>query len=187
MASAKLDDGTPAMVRQTDDALEISVPAAAVDPIATHVILTVDGDPMTVEPLPGTGVGLGVRAKKVTASNVFQQDSHYAAGKAADGDPGSRWATDGGVTAAWIEFDFGKPVQLKAVAITAEASYVGRIKSYALERWDGQAWAAFSVGTAIAEQAEIAFVPVEAQRVRLNITAASDGPTLNEISWIPVK
>jgi hypothetical protein len=46
---------------------------------------------------------------------------------------------------------------------------------------------AFSVGTQIAEQAEIAFEPMEAQRVRLNITAASDGPTLNEISWLPAK
>ena len=187
VVSAQLDDGTPATVRQTDAALEISVPAAAVDPIATHVILTVEGDPMAVDPLPGAGAGQGVRAKKITASNVFQQDSHYAAGKVADGDPGSRWATDGGVTAAWLEFDFGKPVKLKSVVIEGEHSYVGRIQKYALERWDGQGWVAFSVGTQIAEQADIAFEPMEAQRVRLNITAASDGPTLNEISWLPAK
>jgi hypothetical protein len=101
VVSAQLDDGTPATVRQTDAALEISVPAAAVDPIATHVILTVEGDPMAVDTLPGAGAGQGVRAKKVTASNVFQQDSHYSGRQGRGWRPGfplgHRWRRDRGL------------------------------------------------------------------------------------------
>ena len=173
--------GTSATMAQREDALEVSVPAAAIDPIATHIVLEVDGDPLAVDAIAVGGGSRGVPVKSVKASNVFPGQGEYAAGKATDGDEETRWATDAGTKDAWIEFDLGKPVAVKSVYI--RAAFAERVKGYALEYWDGSAWAALLTGTSMAEEQTLAFVGREAQRVRLHVTEATDGPSFWEIAW----
>ena len=54
--------------------------------------------------IPSGSLAVGKPAK---ASNVFHNMARYGADKAFDDDPATRWATDEGTYAAWIEMDLG--------------------------------------------------------------------------------
>jgi len=101
----------------------------------------------------------------------------YNAAKAFDGEEGTRWATDGGTRAAWLEVDLGAPVTFSR-AVIKEA--FDRVRSFQLQQKVGEKWEPFARGTVLGEQREIKFSPVTAQHVRLEILNATDGPTLWE-------
>ena len=69
----------------------------------------------------------------------------------------------------------GQPVVIGR-AVIDEA--IRRVQAFELQYMDGQQWRTLKSGTRISNQKEITFPPVTASRVRLNITKATDGPTL---------
>ena len=116
--------------------------------------------------------------KKAVASNTFMKMTQYGPRMALDDNPETRWATDAGTKQAWLEVDLGEPVAFGQVAISEAYDRVRRFELQYMT--DDQQWMTFVVGTRIDEKYLARFSPVTAQRVRLNILEATEGPTLWE-------
>ena len=96
---------------------------------------------------------------------------------AVDDDPTTRWATDAGTKSAWLEIDLGEPRKIGRAVI--QEAY-GRVRQYELQAEVDGRWQAFHRGTTLGDRAALEFKPVTAQRIRLNLLDASDGPTIWE-------
>jgi alpha-L-fucosidase len=116
-----------------------------------------------------------------SASNTFQNQSDYSADKAFDGNPGTRWATDSGTTAAWVSLKFATPQHLGKVRI--QEAYPGRVQQFELMAEMGTEWKKVSSGTTLGADYRCSFSPVVASGLRLNILKATDGPTIKEIEF----
>ena len=95
-----------------------------------------------------------------------------------DGNDETRWATDAGTRKAWLELDLGRMVKFSRATLIE--AYPGRVQKFELQWLDGAQWKTFCTGTGIGEYWTRTFAPVTAQRVRLNILEATDGPTIRE-------
>lgn len=175
--------GSSVTVRQTAEAITIAVPEGDRDTIDTIVALTLDGWAGDIEPvaLPSASLAAG---KKAQASNVFQNSDAYGPDKAFDDDPGTRWATDSGIKQAWLEVDLGQSETISRVAISEAYS---RVRGFELQYADNGTWTTFFEGERIGEKFVADFEPIAAQRVRLNILEATDGPTIWEFHLMAPK
>ena len=175
--------GGKAEVKQSDDGVEISVPAGDRQEIDTIVALKLDGPAAEVMPVSLTGSL--TNGKKATASNVYQNNGGYSADKAIDGEENTRWATDAGTHAAWLEIDLGQPTTFSRVRIVQEEEYARRIQKFELQYKEGDEWKSCLSGTTTPADYTHDFAPVTARIVRLNILEATEGPTINELELYP--
>ena len=173
-------DGGKVEVRQTDEGVVLSVSEADRQPIDTIVALDLDRDAATLPAVDVPGVRSLTTGAKATASNCFRQRPEYAPTMAVDGDDGTRWATDGGTTHAWLELDLGRPTRFNQATL-AEA-FPDRVEQFDLEWLDYDEWKSFASGTTIGDFWSRRFAPVTARKVRLDVHRASDGPTIWEFS-----
>jgi len=178
---ASLLTGGKAKVRQTRKGIKLDVSATARQDIDTIVVLTLDRPAFDVPPVAVADVKS--KAAGVTASNVFQNMSEYAADMAFDDDPGSRWATDGGTRKAWLAVRLKKPEMFGAVHIREACG--SRVQSFAIEYLKGKEWIPCCQGKTIGEDFKAKFPPVKAREFRLNILDATEGPTLWEFRLLP--
>jgi alpha-L-fucosidase len=179
IVKGSLFGGGQVNVAQTDAAIKITVPPAQQKEDDTIVVLELDRPAGDLKPVavPGWTKPL-TQGKRATASNVFQNDPALGADKVIDGNDGTRWATDAGTHRAWLEVDLGRPETFDAVYI-AEA-FPCRVQSFELQHQEGREWKTFLKGATIGEKFVRTFDPVTAQRVRLNILDANEGPTIWE-------
>ena len=155
----------PAKDRREEDtivALELNRPAIGIPAVA-----------VPVAPSLATGA-------KATASNVHHGSPEYGPDKAIDGREDTRWATDSGIHQAWLELDLGKPKSFDRVVILQALPELKRIRKFAIEYWAAGQWKTCYRGTNLGARLNAAFPKVTAQRVRLNILEATDGPTISE-------
>ncbi len=172
-------------IEQSDTGIAISVPDPQRDPIATVIKLTVDRKAFDIEPVTVPNVSGSLTAgRSAKASNVFQNSSHHNAAMAVDDNSGTRWATDSGTDAAWLEVDLGKPQTIGRVAISEAYD---RVRRFELQRQTDQGWTTFFKGARIGERYAAEFAPVTARHVRLNILEATEGPTLWEFHLMAPK
>ena len=122
---------------------------------------------------------------KATASNIYRNDPAYGAAAAMDDNATTRWATDDGITNAWLEVDLGKPARMGRVVIEQAYPELKRVKKFAIEYWAGNQWKPCYTGENLGATLDTAFDPVTAQRVRLDIIRATDGPTIWEFQLFP--
>ncbi len=163
---------------QSAEGITLSVPKPARDPIDTIVQLTLDGP---ADRLRAVSVDGPLSADcKATASNVYQNLETYAAACAVDENEGTRWATDGGTHAAWIELDLGRPRTFQRLRVSQAPVFAERIRRYELLIKDGDDWRPIVTGTTMPAELVRDFPPVTARFVRLNLPEATEGPTLNE-------
>lgn len=173
--------GGTATVQQTDAGIEIDVPPADRQEIDTIVALELDQPAMELAPLAVSSLGQSLaEGKKATASNVYQNNHHYAGAMAVDGDDQTRWATDATTGPCWLEVDLGQPETFERAMIAECVDFGVRVKAFELQCKDGDAWQTFHTGQAIGERLEIKFAPVTARVIRLNITDGQGGPTIYE-------
>jgi alpha-L-fucosidase len=173
--------GGKVKVVQTDERIEISVPPSSRKEIDTIVVLELDGPASDIAPVRLTSGSLAA-GKKAAASNVFHNQKAYGADKAFDDDPGTRWATNSGVKEAWLEVDLGSEETIASVYLSEEYD---RVQAFELQRKDGDLWSAFFKGRKIGKELTVEFTPVTARKVRLLITAATEGPTIKEFRLFP--
>lgn len=170
--------GGTAQVKQTDEAIEISVPKAHQRELDTIIVLELDGPASGIapQPLPYSSLTAGERA---TASNTFQnpRSPHNDPDLAVDDDLFTRWATDTGTKQAWLEVDLGKPTTFNRTQISEEFR---RVQEFELQYKDGSEWKTFARGTGIGPDYSSQFESVTARYVRLNILKATDGPMIWE-------
>ncbi len=182
IASLVLTGGT-ATVKQTEEAIEISVPQAHRRELDTIIVLKLDGPASEIStrtPLSGSLA----TAKKARASNFFQNMATHGPDKAVDNDPSTRWATDWGTKQAWLEVDLGKPMTFDR-SMLSEA--YDRVQQFELQRKDSDQWQTFAKGTKIGQKLKLKFSPVTARYVRLNILKAAEGPTIWEFQLFAPK
>jgi alpha-L-fucosidase len=165
----------------TPEALVLQKGDSAWDGIAAIVELELDQDAFAIPPISG---GSALAVKSVRASNVFQNSEDYQPAMAFDGDPDTRWATDGGTRSAWVEFELPAARAVKGLRIVQEHTYAGRIESFRVEYKDGAEWKTAAEGSGTKPEQVVDFAPVTAAAFRLTIAKASDGPTISEISVI---
>ena len=180
IVSSSLLTGGTATVKQTQEAIHISVPEAYRRELDIIVKLQLDGPAGDIEPIAIPSASLA-HGKKTWASNVYQNNRHYGPDKAVDDDPSTRWATDSGTTAAWLQVDLEKPMTLNRVKISEAYD---RVRRFELQTKDGDAWRTFLQGNRIGGEYSEEFDPVTARFVRLNILEASDGPTIWEFQLL---
>jgi alpha-L-fucosidase len=172
-------------VRQTAAGLEVFVPQAERDPLDTIVALELDGDALSIPARSVPGVSSLTTKAKATASNVYHNQAEYSPDKAVDGSDETRWATDSGVKSAWLEVDLGKPLTFSRAAIKQAYPELGRVRRFAVEYFAEGQWKPCYAGEKLGARLNARFAPVTAQRVRLNITEATDGPTIMEFNLFP--
>lgn len=173
-------------VKQSESAIEVSMPAADRQAIDTIVALELDRPACEIPPVavPETNPSL-TGGCKAAASNVHQGDAQYGADKAVDGDMETRWACDSGVRSAWLEVDLGRPTAIGRAVVEQAYPELHRCRKYAIEYLQDGRWTACCQGEDLGATLDVSFAPVTAQRVRLNVTEATDGPTIWEFSLFP--
>jgi alpha-L-fucosidase len=172
--------GGKAGVRQTEMGLEVSVPESDRQPVDTIVALELDRSALDLAVVDVPLLSSLTTKAKATASNVYQQEAQYGADKAVDGNSDTRWATDSGTKSAWLEVDLGKPTMFRRAVIKQAFPEFKRIRKFVIEYWQNGQWNACHRGENPGATFSVRFDPVTAQRVRLNITEATDGPTISE-------
>ncbi|MBI4559698.1 MAG: alpha-L-fucosidase [Candidatus Hydrogenedentes bacterium] len=159
----------------------ITLPLEARQEIDTVIALELDGPAAEIAPRSTShSVTVG---KKATASNVFQNMADYTPDKAVDDNGGTRWATDGGTHAAWLEIDLGEDMTFDHIAI--DEAIEKRVQVFELQCRSNDAWRTFFKGTTIGRNWTQTFEPVTARHVRLNILDATEGPTMWEFHLFP--
>jgi alpha-L-fucosidase len=182
--SSSVLTGGNAKVKQTEEAIEISVPKAHRQEVDTIIKLQLDGPASEIAPIGMRSSSLAY-GKKAKASNIFQNSAGYRPAKAVDDDPASRWATDAGTRQAWLEVDLGKSTTFNNVVIKEEFD---RVQQYELQCKDGGQWWTIADGKKIGRKLKLEFSPpVTARHVRLNILKATDGPTISELQLFAPK
>jgi alpha-L-fucosidase len=111
--------------------------------------------------------------------------AEYGPGRALDGNSETRWATDSGSRSAWLEVDLGKPVVIGRAVIEQAYPELQRVRKFAIEYWQDGKWQPCYRGENLGATLEATFQPITAQRVRLNISEATDGPTIWEFELYP--
>ncbi|MCX6224881.1 MAG: alpha-L-fucosidase [Bacteroidia bacterium] len=173
--------GGKVKVVQTDKNISIALPPAGPEVKDLIVVLELDRPAGSIEPVNMNLPSLSLTAgKKATASNVYQGMAAYAAGQACDDDETTRWATDNGTKAAWLEVDLGSAKTIGRALIRQAYPELKRIRKFSVEYWQDNQWKTCYAGENLGEVLDVKFNPVTAQRVRLNITEATEGPTIWE-------
>ena len=177
--------GSKAAFRQTASGLEVTVSPAYRQPIDTVVALELNSSALALPamdvPMPRS---LTTKAK-ARASNIYRNEAEYGPEKALDADGETRWATDVGVKSAWLEVDLGQPTTFSRAAIRQAYPELRRVKKFAIEYWQDDQWKPCYEGVNLGAKLSATFPPVTAQRVRLNCTDTTDGPTIFEFQLFP--
>jgi alpha-L-fucosidase len=180
VTKAVIRTGGTVTLRQTSDSIELDVPLENRDPVATVVELTLDKPAFSIQPIslayPSRSAAFKTKAE---ASNVFGKNKSYAPDKALDDDPDTRWATDEGVTSAWLQVDLGSAKTINRAMI--DEHEWNRVKRFELQARMDNEWKTVHTGTTIGEDKIIEFEPVTAQIFRLNILESASGPTIWEV------
>jgi len=169
-----------ARVRPTRDGLEIVVPERDREPLDTIVALDLDIPAIGLPALDVPSPPSLTTGCKATASNVLQGQAQYSADKAVDGRADTRWATDSGILSAWLEVDLGRARTFRRAVVKQAFPELQRVRRFAIEYLQDGRWQACYRGEKLGTKLVAKFKPVTAQRVRLSITEATDGPTIRE-------
>jgi len=183
IVSSSIMSGGTVTVKQTNKAIEISVPKSYRRELDTIIVLELEGPAKTISPRALLSSSLTAE-KRARASNVFQKNAAHNASKAVDDDSATRWATDSGTQQAWLEVDLGKPITFNRTKIDEEYD---RVQEFELQCRDGNRWKTFARGTKLGHDYSKQFEPVTARYVRLNILKATDGPTICEFQLFAPK
>jgi alpha-L-fucosidase len=179
--SAKTLAGDKVQFAQSEQAVEISLPAPLLDPVDTIIRLELDGPAMDIAPVEPAAPA----AVKATASNVYQgNEAAFGPQLAFDNDEDTRWATDNGTKAVSLTATLAQPATISGVRIQEAAPYVGRVSKFEFHYRDGNSWKSLFNGERIGAHFEKRFQPVTAREFRLNILDASEGPTISEMELI---
>jgi len=177
IVSSRVLTGGEAEVKQSTTGIHVTRTARNARPPLTVVELTLDGPSATI-PVQPSGLGMPAGAT-ATASNVRRGEDKYRPEKAVDPDPMSRWATDDGVTEAWLEIHL--PAATSFDAIVLDEAFGSRIQDFELKVKHGGVWTTVHKGSTVGRNWACTFPPVAAEDIRLEIHKASDGPTLRDV------
>ena len=170
--------GGKATCEQTDTSLVIRLPQVQHAEIDTIIALKLDGSAMDFDPI--SSLEAGAVSQGQTASANAEWSPEYSAAKAFDGNDDTRWGAAPGSRSGWLAVDLGKATTIDRVCVM-EAPW-NRVRKYQLQYRDGDTWQTWHEGTTLGEF-RLKFNPVTAQHLRLNVTDATDVPTIWEVQF----
>ena len=153
------------------DRLIVDLPAAAPDPVANVVALTLDGEPKT--DYHSALLNCNVKASADQGSAALTVDDN------------ERTAWQSPDTTGWLEFDLPEPVTVAALRMTAAYNKIGNL---ALEYKDGDTWKPILTGEKVdLHQYALVkeFAPVTAQTFRLSVLEAGQPVRIRDVELYP--
>jgi len=124
----------------------------------------------------GTNLAAGAAAE---ASNA--RGAGFEAGKALADEPNAYWAASDGVTNASLTVNLGSVKHFNMIELQEPIQLGLRVTGYTLEVWAGGDWKVVAARQCIGHEALVSFPPVDASRVRLNVTSARACPAIRSI------
>jgi len=163
------------VVTPTARGTEIALPVTAPDPIASVVVLEIEG-PVVLTPAP-RNLALG---KAVTVSGEWPgRQKELSKNHANDGNFETIWAgADEKARAGWVQIDLGAETEVEA-ALLDDHSY-NRTRKFEVQAQVAGQWKTLITGTTIGSRKRETFPPTKARLFRLVIQEATDTPVVNE-------
>lgn len=121
------------------------------------------------------------KGANATASNVRGGASEFDAGKLTDGDKGTYWATDDGVTTATIEIELEEVSGVSFVTLKEQIALGQRVKAFKVEANVDGKWETIASGTTIGYKRILKLEPVKTSQLKIEILEAKACPVLSEI------
>lgn len=159
-----------------DNKFELSIPTQKEYTVVTLQETYTDGntsDLITLTVKPSYNLVIDKPAK---ASSTWSNQSTYDANKALDGDDKTRWSAFKELT-PWLVIDFGENTVFDQVEIN---EYSSRVQEFKLQYWNGKEWVDAYKGKNIGAKFTATFEPVTGSKVRLNVTASTNEPSIWE-------
>ena len=106
---------------------------------------------------------------------------NFEPGNLTDGNDETYWATDDDVTAASAEIAFSGTKTIRYVVLQEFIKLGQRVKAFNVEAYSGGTWKPLANGTTIGYKRILRVEPVEAEKIRVNITAAKACPLISGV------
>ncbi|GJH40676.1 hypothetical protein RCZ04_12260 [Capnocytophaga sp. HP1101] len=117
----------------------------------------------------------------ITASNIRENHKQFKAEKAIDNDKNTYWATDEGVTQAYIELNFTKPTTFNRFMAQEYIPLGQRVKKFKIEYKKDNKWETIDEQTTIGYKRLLRFPSVTATKVRFTVLEAKGSPLISNI------
>jgi len=121
------------------------------------------------------------KGAKVSASNIRGGGQMFAAENVIDGRRDTYWATDDGVSNAWLVLDLGKSIAFNVVSLREYLPLGQRVEEFALDQWRSGSWQEFYKGTSIGNLRLIRTGFMTTDRIRLRITRSAVCPAITQV------
>lgn len=153
----------------------VRIPENAPDPIASVVVMEIEGVPAVVAPVVPVSQG-----KPVTVSGEWPgREKELAKEHANDGNFDTLWAgADAMARDGWVQIDLGAETEVES-ALVDDHSY-NRTRKFEIQAQVGGQWQTLATGTTIGSKKQLTFAPIKARHYRLVIQQATDTPVVNE-------
>jgi alpha-L-fucosidase len=148
--------------------VELALPAAAPDSIASVVVLEIEGVPAVIAPAPPVSQGKSVVVSAEWLGRASLRKEHIN-----DGRTDTIWAGPENSREGWVQIDLGEERSVNRVMLSEGPEYT-RCAKFAVQSETGGQWKTVATGTSIGLQKMLHFEPVMARRFRL--TVAVDKP-----------
>jgi len=117
----------------------------------------------------------------VTASNVRGNDKEYGGEKVLDGRRDTYWATEDGVTKAWLEIDFGREIEFNRFLAQENIALGQRVKRFSLRVWKNERYETIAQQTTIGYKRILLFPMVRTRKLQLVIEESKASPMITNI------
>lgn len=97
---------------------------------------------------------------------------------AVDGDPTTCWLLPDGATSGDLLLELDQPARGNLIVLQEQLTYGQRVEAFAVEAWLDGAWQPIAAGQTIGCKRILRIAPIEAQRLRLRISAARLRPAI---------
>jgi alpha-L-fucosidase len=121
------------------------------------------------------------KGASMVASNTRGGSRTFGPGRLTDGERGTYWATDDGITTPEVVVHFKKPVTFNVVRLREFIPLGQRVDTFALDRWENGGWVEFYKGTSIGNQRLVRTQDIVSEKLRLRITHAAASPAISEL------
>ncbi|MBS1490164.1 MAG: alpha-L-fucosidase [Bacteroidetes bacterium] len=108
-------------------------------------------------------------------------DDRFAPGALTDGNDETYWATDDDHLTGTIEINLAKKEKIKYVVLQEYIKLGQRIKHFSVEVWKNNKWEQVARETTIGRKRILKIVPVETNKIRVNILSAKTCPVISNI------
>jgi hypothetical protein len=165
-----MGSGNTLAYSHTESFLTIDLAGVTPDPYATVIEISVAGMPAAKEM-----DNIARKASDVQVSDYYNNMEQYNGWKAVDGDYGTRWATNNGITAAALTLIFDEPVTVNTCFLRQHAqgeSGSNWTSAFLLEYLDNGEWKTAYTGGDPGLEFWFDFEAFTAAQIRLNITDA---------------